>query len=336
MRGRNLGAFVRRRRAGWERLEALAGRVEGGRLPLAEVEELDRLYRRAAGDLAYARTAFSGSDAEGYLSQVTARAYRALYRRRRAAPGALGRLWRREIPEVFVRRARFFALAGVLLAAGAVAGALAVLADPAAASALVPPAVRASVDAGHMWTDSLLGLAPGAAGSALARHNIAVSALVFAGGLSGGLVTGWLLFSNGLLLGAAGAYCADRAMLGPFLGFVGAHGPAELTAVALAGQAGFLLASALVEPGEWPRSAALAARGREAARLMALAVAVLLVVGLVESTISPGRIFPAWAKLSLGLGLAAALQLYLWRPGSRPDPDPAGEQRSPAAARRGG
>jgi uncharacterized membrane protein SpoIIM required for sporulation len=315
--GPNLGAFVRRRRAGWERLEALAGRVEGGRLSLAEVEELDRLYRRAAGDLARARAAFPGSDAEGYLSQVTARAYRALYRRRRE-PGAVRYLWSRDIPEVFVRRARLFVLAAAILAAGVAAGALAVLFDPVAATALVPPGVRAAVDAGRMWTDSLLGLAPGAAGGALARHNVTVSALVFAGGLTGGLLTGWLLFSNGLLLGAAGAYCAHRGMLGAFLGFVGAHGPAELTAVALAGQAGFLLASALVDPGEWPRREALAARGREAARLLLVVVAVLLVVGLVESTVSPGRLYPTWGKLALGGGLAAAIQLYLWRPAARP------------------
>jgi uncharacterized membrane protein SpoIIM required for sporulation len=164
-----------------------------------------------------------------------------------------------------------------------------------------------------MWTDSLLGLAPGAAGGALAHHNATVSALVFAGGLGAGLLTGWLLFANGLLLGAVAAYCGQHGMGLPFLSFVGAHAPGELTALALAGQAGFLLAGAIVAPGEWPRRDALQARAREASRLMLVVVATLLVVGLVESTISPGRLFPAWAKVALGLSLAGALQLYLWR-----------------------
>lgn len=309
--GRNVGRFVRRRRAGWERLELLTAR--SGRLSLAEVEELDRLYRRAAGDLAYARTAFPGTDAEGYLSQVTARAY-ALLHRRRLGRGQLRELYRREIPATFRRHQRLFGLAALILFAGMAAGALAVATDPAAA-ALVPAPVRAAVEARRMWTDSLLGLAPGAAGSALARHNITVSALVLAGGLTGGLATAWLLFANGMLLGAVGAYCAREEMLRPFLSFVGAHAPAELTALLLAGQAGFLLARALVEPGEWPRREALAAAGREAARLLWLVVPVLLVVGLVESTVSPGRLFPFGARLALGAGLAAALLLYLWWPG---------------------
>jgi uncharacterized membrane protein SpoIIM required for sporulation len=287
------------------------------------VEELDRLYRRTAGDLAYARTAFPGSDVEGYLTQVTARAYQALYRRRRPAAGALRDLLGRELPATFVRHARLFALSAALLASGALAGALAVFQDPAAAAVLVPPGVRSAVEAGRMWTDSLLGLAPGAAGGALAHHNATVSALVFAGGLTGGLLTGWLLFANGLLLGAVAAYCATQGMGLPFLSFVGGHAPGELTALALAGQAGFLLASALIDPGEWPRREALQQRAREASGLLVAVVATLLVVGLIESTISPGRLFPPWAKVMLGLSVAVALQLHLWRGGSagsrRPD-----------------
>ncbi|HEY7724380.1 MAG TPA: stage II sporulation protein M [Anaeromyxobacteraceae bacterium] len=312
-----MGAFVRSRRRGWERLDRLSARVGGGRLSLEEVEEIDRLYRRTAADLAFARTAFPGTDAEGYLAQVAARAYAALYRRRGPGPGALRRLLLRDLPGTFVRRAPLFALAAALLAAGVAAGALAVTFDPAAAAALVPAPVRASVGAGRMWTDSMLGLAPGAAGGALSRHNVSVSALVFAGGFTGGLLTGWLLFTNGLLLGAVGAYCAHRGMAAPFFSFVAAHGPAELTALALAGQAGFLLASALVAPGEWPRREALAARGREAARLLLAVVAILLVVGPVESAVSPGALFPGPAKAALGLGLAAAVLLYLWRLGRR-------------------
>jgi len=310
--GRNVGRFVRRRRSGWERLELLAGR--SSRLSLAEVEDLDRLYRRAAGDLAYARTAFPGTDVEGYLSQVTARAYALLHRRRPGA-GRLRRLYAREIPAAFQRHTRLFQLAALLLLSGMAAGALAVAYDPSSAAALVPPEVRAAVEGRRMWTDSLLGLAPGAAGSALARHNIAVSALVLAGGLTGGLLTAWLLFANGLLLGAVAAHCARQEMLEPFLSFVSAHAPAELLALALSGQAGFLLARALVAPGEWPRREALAEAGREAARLLWLVVPVLLAVGLVESTVSPGRLFAPGARLTLGLGLAAAVLVYLGWPG---------------------
>jgi uncharacterized membrane protein SpoIIM required for sporulation len=310
-----IGAFVRRRRAGWERLEVLSGRVEGGKLSLAEVEELDRLYRRTVGDLSYARGAFPGSDAEGYLSQVTGRAYGALYRKR-AGSGAFRRFWLSEVPSVFRRHLPLFGLAALFLAAGVAAGALAIAADPAAATALVPPAVLRAVAARRMWTDSLLTLGPGLGGAFIARNNVAVTGLAFLLGLTGGIGTAWLLFANGLLLGAVAAHCLRNGMGAPLLSFAAAHGPAELACLLLAGQAGFLLARALVDPGEWPRGEALRLRAREASRLVALAAPLLAVVATVESTISPAA-FSLAAKAILGSGLAAALLLYLWRLGAR-------------------
>ena len=313
MRPRSVGAFVRERRASWERLEALSARAASGRLPLGEVEELDRLYRRAAGDLAWARAAFPGSDAEGHLAQVTARAYGALYRRRGRGARLVARMLLDDAPRTFRRRLPALALGGAFLAAGLAGGALAVTLDPGAAALLVPEPVRDAVAAGRMWTEGLVQAAPGITGSRLAHNNVAVAALAFALGLTGGIGTAALVFANGLLLGAVLAHVARAGMAAPLLGFLAAHGPLELSALLLAAQAGFVLAAGLVDPGEWPRSAALAASGREAARLMAVVVPALALAALVEATISPSAAFPAWAKAALGAALAAGVWAFLGR-----------------------
>ncbi len=314
-RGRGVAAFVRSRREGWEQLESLAGRVDSGRLTLAEVEQLDRLYRRAQGDLAHARAAFPGTDAEGYLAQLTSRADASLHRRRRRPAAALLELYRKVAPRVVRRHAWALALSAGLLLAGVAAGAAAVALEPAAAGWLVPEGVRSSLQAGRLWTGDLLSAAPGLAGGALLRNNLTVAALAFALGLTGGLGTGALLLANGLLLGAVSA-AVVQAGLGPgFFDFLAAHGPAELSALVLAGQGGFVLARGLLRPGEWPRGEAVAARGREGASLLAVAAPVLLLVALVEATVSPAPWFPAPAKAALGLGLAGALAGYLWRAG---------------------
>jgi uncharacterized membrane protein SpoIIM required for sporulation len=317
-RTRNVGAFVRARRGGWERLEALARRAQSGRLPLAEVEELDRAYRRAAGDLAFARGAFPGSDAEGHLAQVTARAHAALYRPRGGGAARAARLLRDETPAAFRRHPRALAFAGALLAAGMGAGALAVAADPGAAALLVPEQIREAVAARRMWTAHLLDVAPGISGAALAHNNLTVAALAFALGLTGGLGTALLLLVNGLVLGAVLAHAAHGGMGGPLLTFVAAHGPAELSALLLAAQAGFVVAAALIDPGEWPRRVALAAAGREAARIMAAVLPVLAAAALVESAVSPADSFAPGAKGALGVGLAAGLWLFLARAGRAP------------------
>jgi uncharacterized membrane protein SpoIIM required for sporulation len=79
----------------------------------------------------------------------------------------------------------------------------------------------------------------------------------------------------------------------------------------LAGQAGFVLAAALIDPGEWPRSTALQAAGRESAALLAVVMPALALAALLEAGVSPLQTFPAAAKAALGLGLAAAVWGWL-------------------------
>lgn len=311
-RERNVATFVQARRPSWARLEELAGRVGRGALSLAEVEELDRLYRRTVGDLAWSRSAFPGSDAEGYLAQLTARAFGVLYRRHRGLAALLA-LYREEVPRAFAGARASFALASALLAAGLAGGALAVAVEPTTAELLVPRGIREAVAIRHVWTRDLLSVAPGIGGSWIIRNNVAVASLAFLGGLSGGLLTAGLLVANGLVIGAVAAFAWQGGQGYSFLSFLSAHGPPELLALLLASQAGFRLAGGLVLPGEAPRGALLAARGREGARLLALVVPLLVLVGIVEVSVSPAAGFAPWAKASLGAALAAATLAWLSR-----------------------
>jgi uncharacterized membrane protein SpoIIM required for sporulation len=207
------------------------------------------------------------------------------------------------------------ALSAGLLAAGVAGGALAQALAPEAAGWLVPAPVREALSAGRLWTDDLLLASPGLAGGAILRNNVAVATLAFSLGLTGGVGTAALLLANGLVLGAVLAASARAGLGEGLLGFVAAHGPVELSALVLAGQAGFLLAAGLVLPGEWPRAVALAARARQAARVVAVVVPALLLAALIEATVSPAGRFPTPARAGLGLAVAAALWAYLLRAG---------------------
>jgi len=311
-RERNVARFVRDRRSSWERLEALVGRVGREPLSLVEVEELDRLHRRSAGDLAWARAAFPGSDVEGYLAQLVARSFGTLYRPRRGL-AELAALFRDEIPRAFSASRGAFLLATALLAAGIAAGALAVALDPGVAELLVPRSIREAVASRHVWTRDLLAVAPGVGGSWIIRNNVTVASLAFVGGLGLGLVTGALLLVNGLVLGAVVTFAWQGGQGHSFLAFVSAHGPAELLALLLASAGGLRLAGALLLPGEAPRGALLSARGREGARLLAVVVPLLVLVGIVEATVSPAAAFSPGAKAALGAALGGAILAWLWR-----------------------
>jgi uncharacterized membrane protein SpoIIM required for sporulation/uncharacterized RDD family membrane protein YckC len=127
----------------------------------------------------------------------------------------------------------------------------------------------------------------------LFTHNTAVGVLAFAVGVLAGLPTGLLLFHNGLMVGALSSVYASRGLGLDLWAWLLPHGVPELTAIALCGAAGFLLAQGLLFPGTRTRVESLALRGREAAVLVLGAAVLLVVAGFVEGVLRQVVMDPA-------------------------------------------
>jgi uncharacterized membrane protein SpoIIM required for sporulation len=157
----------------------------------------------------------------------------------------------------------------------------------------------------------------------LATHNIRVSLLALALGLTWGVGTVILLFFNGALLGAV---ILDylRAGQGAFLGgWLLPHGSVEIPAILMGGQAGLLLASALAGGGSGLPLRERFRRVAPDAVTLAGGLGVLLVwAGLVESLLSQHHqpVLPYPAKIAFGLLELAALSFLLLRGGREEKP----------------
>jgi uncharacterized membrane protein SpoIIM required for sporulation len=313
-----LQQFVAERKGGWEQLRSLLARMERGLTP-EEVESLDALYRRAASDLAHARVHYPATEALSYLNQLVSRAHAQLRTTRTGRIAALARFYRDGFPRAFHAERRFFRAAWGLLLLGAWLGAVGSYFHPAVAEALVPAELRAHIAARQMWTDSILEAMPPALLSArIFTNNLGVIFIAFAGGLLAGVGTALVLLLNGLELGAVVALCVQRGMSTELFSFIAAHGLVELTAIAIAGQAGLLLGSALTAPGRLSRGEALRQRGKTGVQLVLGAAPMLVGIGLVEGFISPGDHFSGLIRGALGLALGALLYGYLYRFGRDP------------------
>jgi uncharacterized membrane protein SpoIIM required for sporulation len=95
------------------------------------------------------------------------------------------------------------------------------------------------------------------------------------------------------------------------LAFVAPHGVLELTAICIAGGAGFLLAAALLIPGDRTRRRALVENGRRAIRLVTGAAVLLLIAGTLEGMVSPIPWWPIEWKLSVSALTAIFLYAYI-------------------------
>jgi uncharacterized membrane protein SpoIIM required for sporulation len=314
--------FIESRRPRWEKLEAAIQSLERGRLEASELISLTRLYREATADLARLQTFQNQEDLEDdlktYLNHLVARAYSQIYR---SSPPRIASLWRflrSGFPAVFRETLPWTLVALSVFTVAMVYGFITAISDSSFVALIVPPQLIQKVEGGAVWFDSILAVKP-LASSMIMTNNISVSFLAFAMGMTFGLGTLYLMAFNGLLVGTLAGLCYTHGLSIPFWSFVLPHGVIELTAIFIAGGAGFLLGGALLFPGDLPRKDALLKRARQAGRLILGCVPLLVIAGIVEGFFSPIHV-PAGFKFGMAGLLLALLLCYLLLPRAREVP----------------
>jgi len=323
----DIDRFVDERKDRWRRLEEVLERAESSteqELGPEGMRELLRLYRLVSSDLNQARSLTADPELLERLNALAGRGYRFIYRSRREG-GTLGRLRRFlgvEVPDAYRQEAWSVATAAAALLLGALFGVLAVLANPTAAEELIDPmfftqSPRERVEEIEKQEERISTLDDAALfGAQLYTHNIKVSFLAFslaALTLAGGV---WILFTNGVLLGAvATTYLLDGVSVF-FFAWVGPHGALELPSIAFAGAAGLVAGRALFFPGDLSRAAALRRAMPRVWRMMVGVMLFLVVAGLIEGSFSQfsAKTVPYSLKIAVAAILHVALLAYLFVP----------------------
>jgi uncharacterized membrane protein SpoIIM required for sporulation/uncharacterized RDD family membrane protein YckC len=307
-----LGDFVRSRRDDWRELERLVGLTRKRGLGFGDVERLDRLYRRASGDLARARTVFAGTEVNRYLNQLCAQAYAAIYRAPTRARDGLRTFYRATFPRVVQQTLPYTLVAVGCLLLGVLVGGITVALDPAGAVTLIDPSLREFIDRHELWTDSILSVrTPAELATEIFTNNLRVTFMAFALGVTAGLGTLAVVGFNGLQFGALVVDCAQHGLASNILTFISAHGPVELSIICLSGGAGLLIGHALVAPGERPRGAWVRERATLAVQIVLGCAPFLVGIGIVEGFVSPGALVPWPVKALFGLFSFVGFWRYL-------------------------
>jgi uncharacterized membrane protein SpoIIM required for sporulation len=348
----DLVEFLRSRQPRWERLAVLLDRIEShepSALTAAEADEFFALYRWVSSDLNLVQTRTGNPALLEYLEGLVGRAYAVLAVPRR---GHLLRAWWRIVRHDFPARVRreigLLVLAAAAMLAGAALGFFATLPSDHAAEMFLPPEHLAQSPSERVRTledmeksgSTRIGTASEYTvfSTFLFTHNIRVSVLCFALGLTFGIGTVVLLFFNGAMVGSLAAlYLRDGEMLF-FVAWIAPHGVIELPCVLLAGASGLMLARAQLRRDAGTTFSQIRAL-RPALIDMLVGTATLLVVaGAIEGGFSQINepVLPYPLKIAVAAGLLAALALYLFalpvRPAAGGAADGAISAATPAAA----
>jgi uncharacterized membrane protein SpoIIM required for sporulation len=305
--------WIQKRTPHWERLTALvAATTQSHTLSRSELQELALLYRQVASDLSTLRQDRTSAALAAQVNQLLARAHHIIYSSRKSSWRNFFLFLRDDYPRIFREQKNYVFAALLMMLVGVGIAAAFTLADSRFATPILGPSIMQSVDRHEMWTDSIVSVAPQAA-SGIMTNNLTVSFTAFAGGLLFGAGSIYLLFLNGLMLGAVAVICQKAGMALSLWSFVVPHGSLELPAIILAGAAGLRLGYGMLFPGiyRWKDSVALA--GRESVRLVSGVIPMLFIAGSLEGFFSPSAA-PMALKFSVGAGLFVLLLIWLFRP----------------------
>jgi uncharacterized membrane protein SpoIIM required for sporulation/uncharacterized RDD family membrane protein YckC len=311
--------FLAKKRDSWEAFRTVAVRMERsgvGALAAGEIPAFAARYREVAADLARARTYGVDQRVIEYLERVVSAGHNALYRARGKQGTPLARYLLRDFPAAVVQSWAYVLVAFALFIVPAAVGYVMIRERPGLAEEVVSPVMvgRAEQAAERQAEGRGYAEAEGderpVIAAAIIGNNIQVSFGVFVGGLTCGLLTGWLLFANGMMLGLGFGLFKNYGALGYLTTFVAAHGVLELTAIFISAGAGFRLAKAIIAPGDRTRKDALVIEGRVAVLMVGAVVTLLAIAGAIEGLLSTSDAPAVW-KYGVSAATSVFLLLYL-------------------------
>ncbi len=317
----DLPRFVETERPYWDELDTVLRSIETDperRMPLASIQRLHYLYERCSADLARLDTFSTEPRLREFLETLVSRAYSEIHETR--AP--LRVRWKSLVPafpRAFRRHLAAFRLSAAVMLAGCAFGWFALVHDPQAKAVLMPfpglmvsPAERVAKE--ESTKGELLGGRKGTFSAQLMSNNIRVTFLAMAAGITWGAGTLILLFANGVFMGAVMADYVTGGQATFLAGWLLPHGSIEIPAILLGGQAGFILAGALIGwGGRAPRAERFRAVSHDLLAIAGGAAVLLVWAGLVEAFISQYHppVIPYGLKIAFGACELAALVAFL-------------------------
>nr|WP_298144967.1 stage II sporulation protein M [uncultured Pseudomonas sp.] len=310
--------FENRHKADWQSFDAQLDALERGKAESQACKSFAADYRRLCQQLALAQARGYSSHLIDQLQHLVLRGHQQFYRHRSPLAAQLIGFVLAGFPRVVRAEWRCVAAASLIFFGSLLVMGLLVYLFPDLIYSVVPPDQVADMERMYDPDARRIGRF-GERGSSddwmmfgfYIMNNIGIAFQTFASGLLFGLGSLFYLLFNGLMIGAVAGHLTQIGYSETFWSFVIGHGAFELTAIALAGAAGFKLGSALLAPGRLPRSAALRLAAGPSVRLIGGATVFLLLAAFIEAYWSSMTLASPTVKYIVGAFLWLLVLAYL-------------------------
>lgn len=291
----NQELFEKNNEQTWEEFEALLTALEKGKHDDKDaLRDFPRRYRRACKHLALARDRRYSAHVVDRLNDLVMRGHRLLYVSQGFGLTYLWHFFAYSFPNAVRKEARLFWLCSLLFYGPLFGAVIAIQIEPEIAYSLTSPANLAQMEsmydpanreARDIGDDVLMF-------GFYIRNNTGIGFRTFGSGFVAGIGAILILLFNGISIGAAMGHLAQMPYAENFYTFVVGHGAFELTAIVLAGVAGFRLGLAWVMPGNLSRLQSMKEAGKTAITIVYGMGIMFILAAAIEAFWSPRQLAP--------------------------------------------
>ena len=296
--------FLRQNQARWQQYERQAP---------AGPDELAARFVALTDDLAYAQTFYPGSPTTAYLNGLTGKLHQRLYANQPEGRNRFARFWAVELPLVVARHHRTLAVTALLFLLFTGLGALSAAYDDGFVRVVMGDTyVNQTIEnirrgdpmaVYKQQGETLMFLG-------ITANNVYVALNIFAQGLTLGVGTLVQLFRTGLMLGSFQYFFYHYHVLWASVLTIWIHGTLEISAVVVAGAAGFVLARGLLFPGTHSRREAFRQSASDGLKMAIGLVPIFVVAGFLEGFVTRHTEMPVAASLAIIGGSAVFVGWY--------------------------
>ncbi|MDR0575599.1 MAG: stage II sporulation protein M [Tannerella sp.] len=306
-------SFIRQNIEKWKSLEKIVDEAA-----IHNPGELADAYTEITTDLSFSRAHYSKSRITTYLNNLASALHNQLYKNKKEKYSRIITFWTQEIPDVMYHSRRELLYSFLVFIISAAIGVVSAMNDDSF--------VRLILGNGYvdMTLDNIENGDPmGVYGASselpmfirIVFNNIGVSFKVFVMGIFTGFGAGFILFYNGVMIGAFQAFFFQHHVGFESVLAIWLHGTFEISAIIIAGAAGFALGNGWLFPGTYSRGYAFKQGAKRGLKIIIGLIPVFITAGFIESYLTRHTEYPAFVRLSIILlSLICVIYYYIILP----------------------
>lgn len=273
-------------------------------------EDISKLYIQVTDDLAYANTYFPGTETSAYLNQLALKVHQHVYTTKREKKNIVVTFWKYSFPALVYKYRRLVLYSALIFLTGMLIGALSSKYDNTFVRLIMgdrymdltesniekndPFAIYKTMNQSDMFFR-------------IAANNIRVGILCFVAGILLIIGSGYIMLSNGIMLGTFHYFWFENGFFELSLRTVFLHGTLEIFSIIITGAAGILIGHSFLFPGTYKRIESLKKGSRDAVKIVVGTIPLFIIAAIIESFVTRHYQMPLW----LSIGIIAASTLFI-------------------------